>query len=381
MNLVFTMNAAKRTLLGISRENDEVVPLGRLAGIPLAFCVLEDGKVCSIERDARQPQRREFLVYDIDSDAVEQTVLMKEKEQEAKRQASAQTATNGDQLIMNVNVEDDEVITSLRFGKKQQTDYESDTVLMHPDGAGGASSVKFEGFQSETDNPPKTPYIYKLLCSVAIEGKKDSNNERADVFKLDRAIVVIALSGRKSVHLAKIVKNLDNDQITALLTKQKLRERIVAASFNRATRLIAVSFRDNSLTLYDTNWVARSNFLCTYNGNPIKLRSVAFTSMHTAIATIQLIRSASSNSAHGTGSAPPIAQRTELLFADGTGNERHLRFFAASPQMRQQNALESPSVLLVPEWKRVLALVLDHSGAPAPALAEYAIDYDYVLQE
>ena len=383
MNLVFTMNAAERTLMGISRESDEVVPLAHLVGTPLAFCVLEDGKVCSLERDARQPQRRAFLVYDIDSDAVEQTVLMKEKEQEAKKQALAQAATNGGQLIMNVNVEDDEVITSLRLGRKQPTDYESDTIMMHPDSAGDASSGKFEGFQSETDNSLKTSFVYKPLCSIAIDAKKDANNERADVFKLEHSIVVIALSGHKSVHLAKIVKNLDNNQITALLTKQKLRERLVAASFNRSTRLIAVSFRDNSLTVYDTNWVARSNFACTYNGNPIELRSVAFTSMHTAIATIQLTRSPSSNSAHasGSGSAPSIAPRTELLFADGTGNERQLRFFAASPQMRQQLALESPCVLLMPEWKRVLALVLDHSGASAPALAEYAIDYDYVLQE
>ena len=380
MNLVFTMNAAERTLLGISRENDEVVPLARLVGTPLAFCVLEDGKVCSFERDARQPQRRAFLVYDIDSDAVEQTVLMNEKEKEAKRQASAQAATNEDQLY--ANLDNDEVFTSLRLGKKQPTDYESNTILMQPDGAGGdASSGKFEGFQTETDNSPKSSFVYKPLCNVAIDAKKDAGNEHADMFRLERAIVVIALSGHKSVRLAKIVKNLDNDQITALLSKQKLRERVVAASFNSATRVIAVSFCDNSLTLYDTNWVARSNFACTYNGNPIELRSLAFTSMNTAIATIQLTRSPSSNSARGSASAPPIAPRTEWLLADATGNERQLRFFAASPQMRQQNALQGPCVLLIPEWKRVLALVVDNSGAPAPALAEYAIDYDYVLQE
>ena len=269
MNLVFTMNSADCTLLGISRETDEISPLGHLTGTPLAFCVLEDGKVCSFECDARDPQRCAFLVYDIDSNALEQWLQLKEKEKQAKNQASEQSTTK---------VEDEDVITYLLFNTKLITNYETKTV------APGASNGKIEGFQKNTNDPQKASFVYKPLCNVAIEAK-DAANESADVFSLEPSLVVIALSGRKSVRLAKIVRNLDNNQITAQLSKQQLRECVVSASFNRETRLIAVSFRDNSLTLYDTNWVARSNFACTYNGNPVELRNVAFTTMHTVIAT------------------------------------------------------------------------------------------------
>lgn len=383
MNLVFTMNAAERTLLGISRESDEVVPLARLVGTPLAFCVLDDGKVCVLERDARQPLRRAFLVYDIDTDAVDQTVQLKEKEKEGKRQSKPPApAPNGNPLYQNVN--DEEVITALRLGKKQQERFESDTVVMRPDSAIGSSIGQDEGFQQDNDDSQKiSTFVYRPICTVPIE-VKDASNERADVLHVERASVVIALAGRKSVSIGKVMRNLDNQQVMVPLTKQKLRERVASCSFNRATRLIAVIFRDNSVTLYDTMWVARSNFACIYNGNPIELRSVAFTSMRTAIATVQVGRSASNASSPSAGQpaarGSSAAPRTEFLFADATGNDRQLRFFAASAHARPQNALESSSILLMPEWNRVLALVLDHSGAPAPAVAEYAIDYDYVVQ-
>lgn len=181
------------------------------------------------------------------------------------------------------------------------------------------------------------------------------------------------------------MKNMDSQQLTVLLTKQKLRERIVSCSFNRSTRLIAVSFRDNSLTIYDTNWVARLNFACFYNGNPIELKSVAFTSMRTVIATVYLNRTPSAASPYGQpaqrGVGFGIAPRTELLFADSTGSEGQLRFFAISSQDLSQNSLESPSILLMPEWNRVFCLVRDNSGKPAPAIAEYVIDYDYIMKE
>lgn len=156
VNLVFTMNYVERTLLGISRENDRVEPLATLIGTLIAFCLLADGKLCSLERDARQSDRCAFVVYDIVLNDDNQTMDLKNTDREKvssncdqlyQTYEEATNAVHLGQKRHECNTEplyqtfDDEVISAVRLEQKLQI---SDEVVKR---SGSCSSGQDSGIQ------------------------------------------------------------------------------------------------------------------------------------------------------------------------------------------------------------------------------------------